>query len=149
MRIALFLLFCLCATAVMAQDTTQSQLLGRYKFPDGSVVAEVNVIFENGGLMMNSSAGTSTLELIKGDSFNIVSFNGVAVFKRNAAKKVIGVHIDASGYVLDGVKDGAALQNAWMQTASAFFIDEQNLLQMALVIVDESMRDRRIKKQTP
>lgn len=95
------------AATTQAQDSTQQQVIGTYKFPEGSVVPEVIVTFEGGGLKMNSTAGTSALELIKGDSFNIVSFNGYALFKRNDAHKVIGVHIDASGYVLDGVKEGA------------------------------------------
>src|SRR3954467_9766791 len=96
---------------VMAQDSTaRKELIGKYKFPAGSVVEEVIVLQDNGALMMNSTAGTSALELIKGDSFNIVSFNGVAVFKRNEMKKITGVHIDASGYVLEGVKDSAAAQ---------------------------------------
>jgi hypothetical protein len=46
---------------------------------------------------------------VKGDTFNIVNFNGIAVFKRNEMKKVTGVHIDASGYVLDGIKDSVAV----------------------------------------
>jgi hypothetical protein len=92
--------------AANAQDSTQRKdYLGKYKFPEGSVVPEVEVLIENGMLMMNSSAGTSSLELIKGDTFTIVAFNGTAAFKRNDAKKVIGVHIDAGGYILDGVKD--------------------------------------------
>jgi len=96
------------AIATNAQDTAvQKQYLGKYKFPDGSVVPEVEVLIESGQLMMNSSAGTSSLELLKPDSFSIVSFNGYAVFRRNADKKVIGVHIEAGGYVLDGTKDTA------------------------------------------
>lgn len=95
------------AVNTYAQDSTQQQVIGTYKFPEGSVVPEVIVTFEGGGLKINSTAGTSSLELIKGDTFNIVSFNGTAVFKRNEAQKVVGVHIDASGYVLDGVKEGA------------------------------------------
>jgi len=95
---------------VVAQDSTvRKELIGRYKFPAGSVVEEVVVMQENGILMMNSTAGTSSLELIKGDSFTIVNFSGIAVFKRNEVKKVTGVHIDASGYVLDGVKDSVAV----------------------------------------
>jgi len=95
---------------VVAQDsTTRKELIGRYKFPAGSVVEEVVVMQDNGILMMNSTAGTSSLEPIKGDSFTIVNFSGIAVFKRNEVKKVTGVHIDASGYVLDGVKDSVAV----------------------------------------
>ncbi|GAC1450743.1 MAG: hypothetical protein NVSMB7_13150 [Chitinophagaceae bacterium] len=107
----------LCSTiAASAQDSTQAQLLGRYKFPDGSVVTEVAVTFENGALTMSSSAGVSALEPLKGDSFNIVSFNGTAVFKRNDAKKITGVHIEASGYVLDGVKDIATTGSVAVNT---------------------------------
>lgn len=100
-----FFLVAITVISAQAQDTTQQQYLGKYKFPAGSVVEEVNVVFENGALMMNSTAGTSSLQLVKGDTFTIVSFNGTAVFKRNESGKVNGVHIDASGYVLDGVKD--------------------------------------------
>jgi hypothetical protein len=102
----------LLATSMLtiAQDSTvRKELIGKYKFPAGSVVEEVVVMLDNGILMMNSTAGASSLELIKGDSFNIVNFNGIAVFKRNEVKKVTGVHIDASGYVLDGVKDSIAV----------------------------------------
>ena len=98
--------------AANAQDSTQRKdYLGKYKFPEGSVVPEVEVLIENGMLMMNSSAGTSSLELIKGDTFTIVAFNGTAAFKRNDAKKVIGVHIDAGGYILDGVKDSTTMKS--------------------------------------
>jgi hypothetical protein len=96
--------------AANAQDSTaKKQYVGKYKFPEGSIVPEVVVVMDNGALMMNSSAGTSSLEQIKADTFSIVSFNGTAVFIRNNTKKVIGVHIDASGYVLDGVKDSTAI----------------------------------------
>ena len=104
-RPCFLLLLLIVATAGYAQDTTQKQYVGKYKFPDGSVVPEVEVSIENGVLMMTSSAGTSPLELLRPDSFNITSFSGVAVFKRNETKKVIGVHIEAGGYVLDGTKD--------------------------------------------
>lgn len=94
--------------SVHAQDSTRKELLGRYIFPAGSVVEEVIVGLDNGKLQMNSSAGVSALEPMKGDTFNIVNFNGIAVFKRNDVRKITGVHIDASGYVLDGAKDTAA-----------------------------------------
>jgi hypothetical protein len=98
------------AVLAVAQDSTaRKELVGKYKFPAGSVVEEVIVMQDNGILMMNSTAGTSSLELVKGDTFNIVNFNGIAVFKRNEMKKVTGVHIDASGYVLDGIKDSVAV----------------------------------------
>jgi hypothetical protein len=116
-----------------AQDSTaKKELAGKYKFPDGSVVPEVEVVIDNGVLMMNSSAGTSSLELVKGDTFSIVAFNGTAVFKRNDAKKVIGVHIDAGGYVLDGVKDSS--------TTSKFAIVTMNKKQV-VVIVNNTLQE--------
>jgi hypothetical protein len=139
MKIFFFLLLCLCTTALTAQDSVQAQLIGKYKFPDGSVVAEVNVVFENGGLTMSSSAGTSALELIKGDSFNVVSFNGIAVFKRNEAKKVVGVHIDASGYVLDGVKDGASLNSIFIKIRSVVPIDSPDQLRKSQAVAEKSL----------
>ena len=115
--------------AANAQDSTQRKdYLGKYKFPEGSVVPEVEVLIENGMLMMNSSAGTSSLELIKGDTFTIVAFNGTAAFKRNDAKKVIGVHIDAGGYILDGVKDSTSTMKSMVRN----YLYQQTTLVSAL-----------------
>ena len=95
------------SAGLRAQDTS-AQYLGKYKFPDGSVVADVEVTIDNGKLIMSSSAGTSNLDVLGKDSFNIVTFNGYAVFRRNETKRIVAVHIEASGYVLDGVKDSVA-----------------------------------------
>jgi len=88
-----------------AQDTSDYPYLGKYKFPEGSVVPGVEVTMGNGALTMNSTAGVSKLDALGKDSFNIVSFNGFAVFRRNETKKVVAVHIEANGHVLDGVRD--------------------------------------------
>ncbi|MBC7904395.1 MAG: hypothetical protein H7Y27_13290 [Gemmatimonadaceae bacterium] len=94
------------SAAALAQDSTKTIYLGKYKFPAGSVVTEVDVTLVDGNLTMVSTAGTSSLELIKGDTFTVVSFQGIAVFKRDSTgKKITGVHIDAAGYVLDGEKE--------------------------------------------
>jgi hypothetical protein len=115
----LFTTMLLILAAANAQDSTQRKdYLGKYKFPEGSVVPEVEVLIENGALMMNSSAGTSSLELIKGDTFTIVAFNGTAAFKRNDAKKVISVHIEAGGYILDGVKDSTTTTHVVLKAAT-------------------------------
>src|SRR5947207_11718081 len=108
---SLFLIM-ICVTA-NAQDSTHKEMAGRYKFPAGSVIEEALVTWEAGILTMSSTAGSSALEKIKGDTFNVVSFNGYCVFQRDTNKKISGVHIDASGYVLDGTKDAATL-NAYM-----------------------------------
>ncbi len=91
------------------KDTTLQQYVGKYKFPDGSVVAEVTVALEDGALTMTSSAGTSALEKKGDDLYVIVQFQGTAKFNRNADKKIIGVSIDAMGYQLEGKKDETTL----------------------------------------
>jgi len=109
MKMYFSLLFLALGMIVNAQDSTYKEMTGRYKFPSGSVIEEALVTWDAGILTMSSTAGTSTLEKIKGDTFNIVSFNGICVFQRDATKKINGVHVDASGYVLDGTKDAATL----------------------------------------
>jgi hypothetical protein len=92
------------AQAQAPADTTLKQYIGTYNFPDGSVVASVMVALEQSGLTMSSSAGTSELRKLGVDTFMVVSFEGTAVFKRNADKKIIGVTIDARGYLLEGTR---------------------------------------------
>src|SRR5688500_12521262 len=87
-----------------AQTDTLQQYAGTYVFPDGSVVPSVEVKWDNGSLTMESSAGNSSLTQVGIDSFSIVEFGGIAVFKRGDDKKINGVHIDAAGYILDGKK---------------------------------------------
>jgi molybdopterin-binding protein len=94
-----------CMTTIFAQDAGLQQYTGKYKFPDGSVVTEINVTIESGVLTSNSSAGSSVLEKLGVDTFSVVSFQGTAVFKRDANKKIIGVVVDAMGYHLEGTKD--------------------------------------------
>lgn len=87
--------------------------VGKYVFPDGSVVPEVDVILSGNALSMSSTAGTSALAEMGIDSFQIIEFSGIAVFKRGDDKKVNGVHIEAMGYVLDGQKKS---NGAWIFT---------------------------------
>lgn len=89
-------------------DTTVNQLVGKYKFAEGSPVTEVTVVLENGVLMMNSQAGSSTLEKSAEDVYVITQFQGTAKFTRDENKKVIGVTILAMGYELVGTKEPIA-----------------------------------------
>lgn len=86
-------------------DTTVNQILGKYKFGEGSPVAEVTVALEGGVLMMNSSAGASTLVKTAEDVYTITQFQGTAKFTRDENKKVTGVTILAMGYELVGTKE--------------------------------------------
>lgn len=91
------------------KDSTVNQILGKYKFADGSPVTEVTVALENGVLVMNSPAGSSTLEKSGDDVYVITQFQGTAKFTRNENKVVTGVTILAMGYELVGTKETNAV----------------------------------------
>jgi hypothetical protein len=113
-----FMLMVFAGFAHAQADTALKQFVGTYSFPEGSVVAQVTVAWdEKAGLTMSSSAGTSDLKRIGSDTFSIVSFEGTAVFKRNSEKKVTAITIDARGYLLEGVRsEAAALLNRRIST---------------------------------
>ena len=90
-----------------------SDYVGRYVFPEGSVVPDVTVALSGDALTMSSAAGNSVLSEAGRDTFTIVEFSGLAVFKRGEDKKVNAVHIEAQGYVLDGQKQSGG---AWSFT---------------------------------
>jgi hypothetical protein len=98
----LFALFIFSGVALYAQDSLKVYV-GKYKFPEGSVVPEIEVILENGALSFKSAMGTTPVERNGGDEFSIPAYSGTATFTRNEAKKITGLHIEASGTVLDGV----------------------------------------------
>ncbi len=98
---------CLIANAQEPADSSAQQYLGKYKFPDGSVILEANVSIENGALTMTSSAGTSPLVKKADDLYTIVNFQGTAKFNRDANKKITGVSILAMGYELEGTRTDA------------------------------------------
>lgn len=94
------------ANALIAQsDSTLKEYTGKYVFPVGGVVPDVTVVLEGDQLSMTSSAGTSALTRLGIDSFTIVEFSGLAVFKRGEAKTINGVYIEAAGYIMDGTKE--------------------------------------------
>ncbi len=98
------------AAAHAQTDSTLKEYAGKYNFPDGSVVTDVTVTFDNGALSMSSSAGTSSLEKTSdADVFTITQFQGTAAFKRNDDKKVHKVVVDAMGYHLEGSKESVAI----------------------------------------
>lgn len=99
---------CITAFALIGRaqsDSTLKEYAGRYIFPDGSVVSEVTVTIDGAQLSMSSSAGVSQLNKLGVDSFQIVEFQGTAVFKRGDSRAIKSVHIEAAGYVLDGTKE--------------------------------------------
>ena len=108
-KIILSILGTIFIIAVNAQTTPAPKppledFVGKYVFPEGSVVPEVDVALSGSALTMTSQAGASALVELGVDSFQIVEFSGIAVFRRGDDKKVNAVHIEAAGYVLDGQK---------------------------------------------
>jgi hypothetical protein len=114
--------FVIICTVAQAQSKSFNDYVGVYKFPDGSVITQVEVVMQDSvTLIMKSSQGDSPLAWDKNDDFSITGFNGTATFKRNDSTKVVGVHIEAMGYVLDGTKEVAntAPKNiSWAETMS-------------------------------
>lgn len=112
-RILLFFMFSMgLATLAQAQqtpapakDTILQQFVGKYVFPEGSVVPDVTVAIEEGALVMASTQGNSALEKQSDDLYTIVQFQGTAKFNRDAGKKITGVSINAMGYQLEGTKE--------------------------------------------
>jgi len=98
-------------------DSTLQQFTGKYKFPEGSVVSEVDVMVDAGVLVMSSPAGSSPLEKREEDLFFIVQYQGTAKFNRDTNKKVVGVTINAMGYVLEGTRTEGAL--TWLVSKNA------------------------------
>ena len=94
---------------VPTSDSTLKQYTGTYKFPEGSVVAEISVMIDGGGLVMTAPVGSSPLEKREEDLFFIVQFQGTAKFNRDASRKVTGVTINAMGYVLEGSRTEGGL----------------------------------------
>lgn len=112
-KLFIFLLFIATAATINAQDSL-AQYTGKYVFPDGAPVPEVEVTLTAGNLSMASTAGNSALTQLGVDSFQIVEFSGTALFKRNGDNKINAVHIEAMGYVLDGQKQSTG---AWAFTS--------------------------------
>lgn len=84
-------------------DTLQ-QYTGKYVFPEGSVVTEINVALENGVMSASSAMGTTELKKQEGDVFEVVVYSGTATFKRNADNKIVGVTIVVGDITLEGKK---------------------------------------------
>ena len=118
-KIFLFIFATASVIVINAQTSPKpplSDFVCKYVFPDGSVVPEVEVTLTDNALTMASTAGTSVLTELGIDSFQIVEFSGIAIFKRGDDKKVNAVHIEAMGYVLDGQKKSGG---GWTFTRSS------------------------------
>lgn len=109
MKKALLLFFALIATffvyagMINTEDSLQ-HYTGKYKFPEGSAVTEVVVTLENGILTGSSMMGSSELKRMQGDSFEVVAYSGVAIFKRNTENKINAIHLMVGDIDIEGTK---------------------------------------------
>lgn len=92
-------------TLLNAQDTTLTEYVGTYTFPEGGPVTAVDVKIENGSLTASSSAGSSILERVSKDTFNLVAYSGMVYFTRDSSKKVNGIKIEVQDTILEGKKE--------------------------------------------
>ncbi len=99
--LSVFITFCL---YLNAQDSLQ-QFVGKYKFPQGSVVLEVDVVVTNSILQVNSILGNASLEKTGTDQFSMPSYNGTVIFIRNEAKKITGINIEVMNISLEGTRE--------------------------------------------
>lgn len=102
-----------------AQKAPITDYVGKFNFPEGSVVPWVLVkITQDSVLVSESPHGNATLIHIEGDIFSIVEYSGVAEFRRNDDGKVNGVKVTVGDMVMEGTKEESGLQqlfrNFWL-----------------------------------
>lgn len=94
--------------SIQAQDSTLTQLTGKFKFGEGSPVQEVVITVDNGALLIGSAMGSSVLQKTGEDEYLIPDFQAALIYKRDSNKRVVGLTINVSGMVLEAVKVEAA-----------------------------------------
>ena len=107
MKKLLFSLLCMVALTASAQDSTLKEYVGRYLFPEGSIVPSAEVTLSNNVLSVNSTQGSSVMQKMAKDTFAIISFDGMAYYRRNDKGVVIGVRVEVGDHILEGVKENA------------------------------------------
>ncbi len=86
-------------------STTFTDYYGKFKFEAGSPIDEANIIWNGSSLVISTSMGDATMELLGTDSFSMSYENGTILFKRGDDKKVNQIVILVSGTTLEGKKD--------------------------------------------
>ena len=106
MRKALLsLLICTVTLVVNAQDTTMNEYKGKFKFPDGSLVPEVEITLTDNVLTISAVLGSAPMEKMKKDTFTIPSYgNAMVYFGRDADGKISTIKIDTGTDVMEGKK---------------------------------------------
>jgi len=90
--------------SVNAQTDSLQQYTGKYKFPDGSPVAEITITIDNGLLMAASAMGSTEFKPTStAGVFEIVAYGGTATFKKTEGK-VTSVQILVGDVNIEGAK---------------------------------------------
>ena len=100
---------CFGIISLNAQDSTLNEYVGTYTFPEGGPVPSVDIKVENGSLVASSTAGSSALEKISRDTFNLVTYDGRVYFTRDSTKKVNGIKIEVQDTILEGKRESVGL----------------------------------------
>jgi len=100
----LLTVFIIACFSLKAEESLQ-QYAARYKFPQGSMITELNIVFDKGALSVTSTLGNSVIEKKTGDQFNIPTYKGKAVFVRNEAKKITGIKVEINGVTVEGTRE--------------------------------------------
>ena len=112
----IFLFFLLSAVVLFsfAQDSTLNDYTGKYKFPVGSTVPEVDITLSDNILTITAVLGSATMEKISRDTFMIPTYgNALVFFYRNTDNKVNAIKIDTGSDVLEGKKESVGA--AWIR----------------------------------
>ncbi len=114
-RIFFGLLLLFCFISVRAQTDSLQEYTGKFKFPDGNPVTEINMVFENGLLTGTSVLGNSEFRKTETkDVFDIVAYAGVATFRRNAEGKITGMRVQVNDLDMEGTKtEGIQSAGKW------------------------------------
>jgi hypothetical protein len=93
-----------------AKDSVMTEYTGKFKFPDGSPVTEITLVYENGVLTGQTAMGNSEFKKTDNkDVFEIVAYAGTATFKRNEEGKVTGLRIQVQDIDMEGTRSDGKL----------------------------------------
>ena len=94
--------------APIADSAKYADYYGKYKFDAGSPVDEAELKWSDTTLLLSTSMGDATMDMLGPDSFHMSYMDGIITFKRDGNKKVVSMHLSVSGTELDAVKEIAA-----------------------------------------
>lgn len=119
-KILFSLVLVITVSALKAQTDSLQEYTGKFKFPDGSPVTEINVVIDNGILTATTAMGNSELKKTDNkDVFEIVAYNGTATYRRSDDGKIKGLRIQVQDIDMEGTKsEGWAIAGyrEWIQS---------------------------------